>query len=437
MFASVVLVSTAGAQEAMGVIEQRIERTFDLVIGNSADLAIPLTRRALARRSAEDNSVDPLAYHDATDADPFGLDEGGGSVNVDQAAAEQSIEVARLPRPRPAEGDADEPATSDAPLDLVAGAPAPVPQAGATAKPTPVVVASVAPAPEPQAAAVVSAKDQPILPPAPSKSKPELVASGACLSPDEVTDKDGDFKRNAKALSGSAFCIAEETFKERRRMWTIQTVKTNRPGPLWAVMHDDEDMSFDNAVEALKAYGGTLVTVDTGGKRNESGIDPNRNFSADGVGCSKLGTDAAPQYTTLFRDLLTDEPIIALHNNVDGPVPTGGLGHASMAEVPKDMEAFPAVDPKGPLAGDHTLVLLTSADPIATAAESRARALAAKGINTMIERVGKGDCSLSNYTLLTGHPDYLNVTVDTDQRDTQRKIIDAIMAGRNDAVATQ
>ena len=72
-------------------------------------------------------------------------------------------------------------------------------------------------------------------------------------------------------------------------------------------------------------------------------------------------------------------------------------------------------------------------------AESRAAALAAKGINAMIEGVrdGNGDCSLSNYALLTGHADYLNVTVDHDERDKQRKIIDVIMAGRNDTVATQ
>jgi hypothetical protein len=422
---STVLVSTANAQQALGVIEQRIENTFDLVIGNSPDLAIPLTRRALARRSAEDHTMDALAYHDATDSEPSVLDETQGSANIDQAVAEQAIEIARLPRPRPdreqdAQGDAGEPDASAAPLDLVAGAAAP--QAVAAAEPQP---------------ASANAKNQPILPATVPHAAPELVASGGCLSPKDVTDKDGDFKRNADALSGNAFCIAEETFKERRRTWTIETVKTSRPGPLWAVMHDDEDMSFDNAVEALKAYGGTLVAVDTGGRRNMDGIDPNRNFSAGGTGCSKLGTDAAPLYTAFFRKLMTGEPIIALHNDTDGDVPTGGLGHASMANVPKDMVAFPAADPNGSLAGDHNLVLLTSADPISATAEGRAKTLAAKGINTMVELVGKGDCSLSNDTLLTGHPDYLNVTVDHDQRDTQRKIIDVIMAGRNDAVATQ
>jgi hypothetical protein len=420
-------ISTAIAQDALGVIEQRIESTFQLVIGNSPELAIPLTRRALQRRSDE-IAIDPLAYG-----------AGQAPAVAEEVSAEGDAdleeEVARLPRPRPdrvreqaAEAEPEpEPEATDAPLDLVAGA--------ALVEPETVVAANALQ----QTGSLPSPSvDQPILPAAAtSEPLPELVATGSCLSPSDVADKDGDFKRNAELLSGNAFCIAEKTFRERRRTWTIQTIRTSRPGPLWAVMHDDEDMSFDNAVEALKAYGGTFVTVDTGGKRNLDGIDPNRNFSADNIGCAKLGKDAAPEYTAFFRALISDEPIIALHNNYNGHVPTGGLGHVTMESVPKDMRGYPASDPSGPLASERNLVLLTSAEPVSATAESRARALAEKGVNAMIEIVSKGDCSLSNDTLLTGHPDYLNVTVDHDQRNVQRQIIDVIMAGRNATVATQ
>ena len=104
-------------------------------------------------------------------------------------------------------------------------------------------------------------------------------------------------------------------------------------------MHDDEDMSFDNAVAALKTYGGTLVAVETGGKRNQDGIDPNRNFSADGIGCKKLGDDATPKFTDVLPQALRPgQPIIALHNNTGERIPTGGLGHVSMDDVPKDMQ---------------------------------------------------------------------------------------------------
>jgi hypothetical protein len=110
-----------------------------------------------------------------------------------------------------------------------------------------------------------------------------------------------------------------------------------------------------------------------------------------------------------------------------------------MADVPKDMETRESDAPEGPLAGERSLVLLTSPLPVAATAEARAVELNAKGINAIIEpvREGKGDCSLSNYTLLIGHPDYLNVTVDKDEGDKQLKIIDAILAKPAETVATQ
>ena len=63
---ALVVSAGAAAQDGVGAIEKRIENTFDLVIGNTADLAIPLTRRALARRSAEDKAMEPLPYRDTT-----------------------------------------------------------------------------------------------------------------------------------------------------------------------------------------------------------------------------------------------------------------------------------------------------------------------------------------------------------------------------------
>ena len=199
-------------------------------------------------------------------------------------------------------------------------------------------------------------------------------------------------------------------------------------------------LSFDNAVAALKTYGGTLVAIETGGKRNQDGIDPNRNFSSDGVGCRKLGDDATPKFTGVFRSLFDPgQPIIALHNNTGKRIPTGGVGHVTMDDVPKDMDEHPAKDRNSPLSSDTALVLLTSPVPVSTTSKSEAANLSSQGINAVIESVreGKGDCSLSNYTLLTGHPSYFNVTVDDDESDKQRKIIDVIMAGHSDTVATQ
>ena len=432
------------AQETAAEIEKRIESTFALVLGNTAELAIPLTRRALARRLGEDEPrVSALAY-DAVEPD------APADAAAEEGSAEDAEDLARLPRPRPvgpenpgadvAEsgvgGPADEIPEGDAvggPLDLVA-APSETPQEFAASDLAAEAVANPPAASAPSAPDLVAAATQP------SAEQLELVASGACLAPGDTTDKDGDFKRNAVALSDSTLCIAEEELKERRRTWTIATIKTGRPGPLFAVMHDDEDISFDTAVAALKIYGGTLVAVDTGGKRNQDGIDPNRNFSADGIGCRKLGNDAAPKYTGFFHELFDPaQPIVALHNNTGERIPTGGLGHVSMDDLPKDMEARKSAEPDGPLAGDRALVLLTSVVPVTTNAEARADELNAKGINAVIEpvREGKGDCSLSNYALLIGHPEYFNVTVDKDEGDKQRQIIDAILAKPTQTAATQ
>jgi hypothetical protein len=493
---ALLLCAPALAQEAPGHIAERIESTFALVLGNSEELAIPLTRRALARRAGEDQvggSVAPLAY-DAVEPQPdlVAADEKETISAAGQALEEGSAEdpdIARLPRPRP--GQADDPASANpaientedvvaesaaedvgsaepaeeigsaeastdvasedtaagdkaggeamgGPLDLVANAAdSDVPVEFAASELAHEAIADPAPAPAASPTGSVIAAAEPM---APLEPPLELIASGSCLSLADVTDKDEDFKRNAEILSANTFCIAEEKFKERRRHWTIATIKTSRPGPLFAIMHDDEDLSFDTAVAALKAHGGTLVAVETGGKRNQDGIDPNRNFSADGVGCRKLGKDATPDFSAFFKALFDPtQPIIALHNNTGKRIPTGGVGHVSMDDLPKGMEKQPSDDPNAPLAGDRALVLMTSPVPVTTVAESTADELNAKGINAVIEPVeeGKGDCSLSNYALLTGFSKYFNVTVDKDEGEKQLKIIDAILAPPLQTAATQ
>jgi hypothetical protein len=121
----------------------------------------------------------------------------------------------------------------------------------------------------------------------------ERAERGECLTPDKLADNDKDFARNAAELKAPGFCILQVRFKERRRPWTIQTVDSGRPGPLWAVLHDDEDVAFDSAVQGLKTHGGVLFAVHTGGKRNQDGIDPNRNFSDEKISCAKLEKNAA------------------------------------------------------------------------------------------------------------------------------------------------
>lgn len=447
------LLACASAQAQSAVeIEDRIAATFNLVLNNSPELAVPLTRRALERRSRErEGEVEPLSYRptSAGNIELLEMEEGSAEDVAESfgedAALPDDVEPARLPRPRPiivsAVTGEDDPLGR--PLDLVAGAAVPVPPEDD--EEDTVRLAGVAAAPDvlrdgEDASPEGGDNETVLIPPSEPAARPELVAAGTCLSVDEVTDGDGDFRRNADVLSGSGFCIAEEAFKERKRNWIVQTVSTGRPGPLWAVMHDDEALSFDTAVHAIRSYGGTFVTVETGGKRNLSGVDPNRNFSGGGIGCRKLGDNAAPRFTEFFAGLIDpDQPVIALHNNHKGAIATGGLGHVSMGHVPKDMRTFAAPDPDGPLAGDHALVLLAASDLDDPISVSRAVALNEKGINVVLERAqkGSGDCSLSNFAVLTGNPNYFNVTVHHDEAEKQRRIVDVLMGGRSETVASQ
>lgn len=332
------------------------------------------------------------------------------------AAVDLIVDGIRFPRPKPSsDAVAAEPLAllpMGGPLELVAGAPDPTPDAG--------------PAPE-QATSAPSTS-------APSKAVPELVAAPAeapCLKPDAAADGDGDLVRNARILGRDGMCITENTFDERKRHWTIQTVASGRPGPLWVVAHDDEDESFDTAVYGLQTYGGTLLAVETGGKRNNDGIDPNRNFAEDGLSCGKMDGEASPLFTGAMRALFQPGQLLfAVHNAPPEEKAGGRRGHASVSGPPRGAKVVPSEMPGSDLAGDADLVLLAATASDRLRAEARAKALAQKGVNVIIESVGKEryDCSLSNYAAMTGGTNYFNVTIDPGESDKQRKMVDMIVA---------
>ncbi|HWT30824.1 MAG TPA: hypothetical protein VN240_07335, partial [Propylenella sp.] len=82
------------------------------------------------------------------------------------------------------------------------------------------------------------------------------------------------------------------------------------------------------------------------------------------------------------------------------------------------------------LAGDHSLVLLAAADANEPAVETWAEGLSGKGVNVVVEPVSakSADCSLSNFAVLAGQRNYFNVTVDKDDGDAQRRIVELIMS---------
>jgi hypothetical protein len=312
---------SAQGQEDGGGVEERIETAFDLVPENAIDLAVPLTRRALAQRASDmgglmplgrakglvrmDASAEPSATAGSSAAHAY-VAAGGEEPSKTAALAARAMDAKASLEPElapgesepefaeqgSAEGEADEdvrlprprPATRQlaaSPLDLVAGAALADSDSAAaeldvaeldgrtavvaatppeTTASLPHQAVAVLPAPPTDTTARAS-EDAAASKETPEKTlrpaSAELLASAECLAADGVSDKDGDFRRNAAALAAPGLCIAEQKFKERRRPWTIQTVSSGRPGPLWAVLHDDEDVAFDSAVRALTTYGGT------------------------------------------------------------------------------------------------------------------------------------------------------------------------------------
>jgi hypothetical protein len=110
-----------------------------------------------------------------------------------------------------------------------------------------------------------------------------------------------------------------------------------------------------------------------------------------------------------------------------------------MTTVPKDMRKSPSDDPDGPLAGNRAVVLLAAAAPLGAAVENRMDGFSASGVNVVVEPVrdGAGDCSLSNYAVLSGHKHYANVTVDHDESEKQMKIIDLIVSNSPTVAASR
>jgi hypothetical protein len=141
------------------------------------------------------------------------------------------------------------------------------------------------------------------------------------IAPKDVSDD--DLARHAGEpgfLDGLS--LSEMRFFESGFGWhLLRFVNVAKPdGPLWAVLHDDENAAFEAMINAVKTHGGTGIVVNSGAGSARLQIghgtcggrlaivdacDPNRNFS-----------DATPLFTGAFlKQLASGKPIIALHTN--------------------------------------------------------------------------------------------------------------------------
>lgn len=248
---------------------------------------------------------------------------------------------------------------------------------------------------------------------------------------DLVAFADDDLQRHAGEPDYLAGIDVEETFvRENGFIWHLlrYTSRTNPAGPLWMVPHDDENAAFEAAIQALKAYGGVVIAVNSGpgSMRRQSGLgtcgikagqvtscDPNRNFA-----------QTSPKFVDAFlRSRPAEQPIVALHTNSSGfsGDGQGGRGDITILDAsafqqgkiqPREDGHF-ATNPSGEMANFDTLALMAYLDknerPGARATECQ-KAMTGNGVHFWHEKVKRSDGSMSNYLAL--HlPDipYLNV----------------------------
>lgn len=249
------------------------------------------------------------------------------------------------------------------------------------------------------------------------------IADSPAVTVDPLTlTADDDFARHRNPAEWRGLRVEQVEFSEgstRWRLWRI--VNTTRPkGPLWLVLHDNESGAFDAALVAVRAYGGTMVAVDSGISPGHDGqrfnnavdrrdppVDPNRNFDP-----------AVPLYAAhvLGSWQPGDGPVFALHTNTKGFDTRGsrcnatdrpGNGVISIRYCDARYTPHPSLARAFPFDDDDTLVFVPHAvgsDP----AKAFCWELWKSDYNIVEETVADSDRSISNYAVPRGF-DYLTL----------------------------
>ncbi len=245
-----------------------------------------------------------------------------------------------------------------------------------------------------------------------------------------------DILRNKKALKD--LCLYSIYFKEHSIPWMMILVfnKKHKKGPFWFLPHDNENSAFDSAIYATLKYGGGFLAVETGGRRNNYNIDPNRNFSIKKTKRCKpspIYTDSIFRVINYFKP--KSMPYLSLHSNADGfsGDGRGGRGTISILKSSQTIKSFPAYKDifrgkRGGLKDEDSLVYIAGALP--NPPEKKLKALLKSGLNVRYEIVSPqtNDCSISNYIVLEKKSqNYYNIEVEHGDRKTQKEMIDRLM----------
>jgi hypothetical protein len=260
----------------------------------------------------------------------------------------------------------------------------------------------------------------------------------ACMDPAEA--RSADVRRHLGALHGKPVCYRLQQVREGGFRWTFHILEHTRApdGPFWVLPHDDENAAFAAGIHAVLTYGGGLLAVDSGGRRNYLGQDPNRNFSSS-RGESRLCAAqrrAAPRFTRAILDHYRGRggPILALHNNGDGHAGNGGYGNISMRRAGPGLTHWPGTAGNGSpmLRDEDNLIFVAGRRPAHADPTMRRRigALNDIGLNVIHKQVTgqRFDCSLSDYVARHGLGEYYNLEAQHGARATQVEMVDRLMA---------
>ncbi|MCA1335059.1 hypothetical protein [Pseudooceanicola marinus] len=264
-------------------------------------------------------------------------------------------------------------------------------------------------------------------------SKPDAPCLPAAGFPDP------DVRRNLASFQADAgLCLSRAGFTEHGRSWQLTVVRnlSARRGPVWAVLHDNENAAFDSALYAVRRYGGALVAVEAGESRTFQGQDPNRNFSlsaSTAATCRDISAKPTPGFTKAITSFFSDRyPVLTLHNNDEGYSGAGGRGHISARRSSASMTGMMTPTPQGALSDEDNAILLADTRPFAQSAASRKATAAfhAQGVNVIYEHVRpeRNDCSFSFFTRMNGLGDYYNIEAQFGAGEAQRRMVDVLMA---------
>ncbi len=263
----------------------------------------------------------------------------------------------------------------------------------------------------------------------PQPAAPAASGNPNCWSPEALrASGDPDVKRNAEQLISAGICYFVAPVKEHGQTWTFQTFlnPANPDGPAWYLPHDNENTAFRAALYALERYGGKVLTVHSGEKRNLGKTDPNRNFGTskkEVKACASISGRPTPQYSGYVLDFFKGQrAVLAMHNNTNGGTVTAARTDsknrgmlASGPPISKDPDDFIYVTGSKPFSQDKGI-------------QQDVVMLREDGFNVVHEFVTlkNTDCSLSNFAAYRNLR-YYNIEAQHGHLEQQTKMVDGLM----------